>query len=473
MRRRDTRVLGNPAHRRHASRQLHRRGAAVGRHPAARRLGRRRRPRRGVLRRRPARAHHALRPGRARRRDPPPRHAPARRRARPAALHRLRAEPSARARGAHLAAQLHRNLRRAAAHDAVQGQGRTGGLRRTGVVVGRLLRLPGADGLRHRALRRRRRPGRRRPAPARRAHARCRGAFQPPVRRGVQDPEGDVRAVRRADHGSAEPGEQDVEVGGLAPGLDRRARGPEGDHQEDQVGGHRLRDRGASRPRREAGRVESHRDPRRGDRPQHRRRSSSSSPAAATARFKAAVADAVVEYLRPVQARYAELAADPGEVDRLLAVGAERRRNHRRPGARPRLRAAGLPPPRATRSRRGPARRVGERSTGTASARFAGHARAPSTSPRSLPVRPAAGSPSRPPVDALEHDRLGVAPTRSVIAERRSRRWGLPAAPCRTGRDSCARSRTAGRSTTRSGAARVLALATAPTSPRRSVDPVA
>ena len=36
-----------------------------------------------------------------------------------------------------------------------------------------------------------------------------------------------------------------------------------------------------------------------------------------------AVADAVVEYLRPVQERYAELAADPGEVDRLLAVGAD------------------------------------------------------------------------------------------------------------------------------------------------------
>ena len=38
--------------------------------------------------------------------------------------------------------------------------------------------------------------------------------------------------------------------------------------------------------------------------------------------FKVAVAEAVVEYLRPVQERYAALAADPGEVDRLLAVGA-------------------------------------------------------------------------------------------------------------------------------------------------------
>jgi tryptophanyl-tRNA synthetase len=39
--------------------------------------------------------------------------------------------------------------------------------------------------------------------------------------------------------------------------------------------------------------------------------------------FKAAVADAVVEYLLPVQQRYAELAADPAEVDRRLARGAD------------------------------------------------------------------------------------------------------------------------------------------------------
>ena len=39
--------------------------------------------------------------------------------------------------------------------------------------------------------------------------------------------------------------------------------------------------------------------------------------------FKIAVAEAVVEYLRPVRERYEELAADPGEVDRLLAIGAD------------------------------------------------------------------------------------------------------------------------------------------------------
>jgi tryptophanyl-tRNA synthetase len=39
--------------------------------------------------------------------------------------------------------------------------------------------------------------------------------------------------------------------------------------------------------------------------------------------FKMTVADAVVEFLRPLQTRYAELAADPGEIDRRLAAGAD------------------------------------------------------------------------------------------------------------------------------------------------------
>ena len=39
--------------------------------------------------------------------------------------------------------------------------------------------------------------------------------------------------------------------------------------------------------------------------------------------FKTVVADAVVEFVRPVQERYAALEADPAEVDRRLALGAE------------------------------------------------------------------------------------------------------------------------------------------------------
>jgi tryptophanyl-tRNA synthetase len=41
-------------------------------------------------------------------------------------------------------------------------------------------------------------------------------------------------------------------------------------------------------------------------------------------RLKTAVAEAVAEFLRPIQERYATLAADPAEVDAQLAVGAEK-----------------------------------------------------------------------------------------------------------------------------------------------------
>lgn len=40
--------------------------------------------------------------------------------------------------------------------------------------------------------------------------------------------------------------------------------------------------------------------------------------------FKGAVAEALVEYLRPTRERYTELAADPAELARLLATGADR-----------------------------------------------------------------------------------------------------------------------------------------------------
>ena len=308
VRRRDTCVLGHQADRRHAPRQLHRGRAPLGRRPAR---GRLRRPRSATTRIFCVVDLHAL----TMPYDPAELTAATRRLAtlllaagpRSRALPAVRAEPRARPRRAHVAAQLHGDLRRAAAHDAVQGEGRSRGRRRPGVGVGRVLRLPGADGRRHPALRHRRGPRRRRPAPARGAHPRHRAALQPPVRRRVHDPEGDVPAGRRARHGPPGPDAEDVEVGGVTAGNDRRARRREGDHEEDQVGGHRLRHRGAPRPRRQARRVESHRDPRRGDRPDDRRRSRRSSATAATGTFKVAVAEAVVEYLRPVQERYEQL----------------------------------------------------------------------------------------------------------------------------------------------------------------------
>ena len=64
--------------------------------------------------------------------------------------------------------------------------------------------------------------------------------------------------------------------------------------------------------------------------------------------FKAAVADAVVAFLEPVQTRFHELASDPGEVDRRLAVGADAAEALADPVLARASRAAGLlPRPRA------------------------------------------------------------------------------------------------------------------------------
>lgn len=62
-------------------------------------------------------------------------------------------------------------------------------------------------------------------------------------------------------------------------------------------------------------------------------------------RFKAAVAEAVIERLRPVQARYAQLADDPGEVARLLTDGADRARAISSPTLERAKQAMGLLPP--------------------------------------------------------------------------------------------------------------------------------
>jgi tryptophanyl-tRNA synthetase len=58
--------------------------------------------------------------------------------------------------------------------------------------------------------------------------------------------------------------------------------------------------------------------------------------------FKTTVADAVVELLRPVRERHAELAADPGEVARVLGDGAERAREIAAPTLRRAKDAMGL-----------------------------------------------------------------------------------------------------------------------------------
>lgn len=58
--------------------------------------------------------------------------------------------------------------------------------------------------------------------------------------------------------------------------------------------------------------------------------------------LKSTVAEAVVEYLRPLQTRYAELAADPAEVDRILARGAARASERSAPTLQRAKRHAGL-----------------------------------------------------------------------------------------------------------------------------------
>ncbi|MCP3911412.1 MAG: tryptophan--tRNA ligase, partial [Actinomycetia bacterium] len=47
--------------------------------------------------------------------------------------------------------------------------------------------------------------------------------------------------------------------------------------------------------------------------------------------LKADTAEAVIEMLRPIQARFTELATDPGETARLLEVGADKARSMAHP----------------------------------------------------------------------------------------------------------------------------------------------
>jgi len=61
--------------------------------------------------------------------------------------------------------------------------------------------------------------------------------------------------------------------------------------------------------------------------------------------FKVAVAEAVVEYLRPVQARFQELVADRAEVERHLATGAHIAASIADPVLARATKAAGLLPP--------------------------------------------------------------------------------------------------------------------------------
>ena len=149
-------------------------------------------------------------------------------------------------------------------------------------------------------------PGGRRPAPAPRAHPRRGRALQQPLRRHLRRPRGRHPPGRRPGHGPPAPDAQDVEVRRLAPGHDPRARGPQGASSKKIK--RAVTDTETEvryDPVAQAGRVEPAVDPRRGHRPRRPR----SWPAEYTqyGPLKTDTADAVVELLRPIQARYAEL----------------------------------------------------------------------------------------------------------------------------------------------------------------------
>ena len=167
-------------------------------------------------------------------------------------------------------------------------------------------------------------PGRRRPAPARRDHPRHRDPVQRPLRRDVRRPEGGrsrkagARVMDLQDPTSKMSKSADSDAG-----LDRPARRPE---RRSMKKFKRAVTDSESEVRydREAkpGVVEPARDPRR----RHRRRHPRRSPSGYTqyGPLKADTGEAVVELLRPIQARYRELMTDRGELAALLRKGAAR-----------------------------------------------------------------------------------------------------------------------------------------------------
>ena len=262
--------------------------------------------------------------------------------------------------------------------------------RHESVSVG-LLRLPGADGLRHLVVRHGRGARRRRPAPARRARARRRDPVQRPLRRHVR------RARRRRSRRSA-PGSWTCS-GPSARCRSRRTR-------------RRARSSCSIRPKTiekkiksavtdsgsevrhdrddEAGRVEPDRDLRRGHRRARSPRSNASSTASSTACSRSRSPKPSSSSCDRCRTVTQQLAADPAEVERRLGAGAARGRSDRRSRARPReLAPAGPAPPPLVLTR--PSTRAAlhgaARVASVLPARCEiGEARPARTSPRSLPA---------------------------------------------------------------------------------------
>ena len=247
---------------------------------------------------------------------------PARRRARPRALHPLPPVRRARAHRADLAALGGHRPRRPRPHAPVQGK--VGPPARAG--LGGALLLPGADGRRRARLPGDRGAGRRRPAPARRADA----GDRPPLQRALRRDPGRAGAGRAggrgADHGPAGAGAEDVDDrrdarrarstcstsrrrsarSSAAPsptrvGRSSATRGQAGRHQPDR----RPRRRPRRRPGRDRARVRG-------------------APATATSRRRSPRAWS--RCWRRCSERYAELRPDQAALEAALAAGAEKAR---------------------------------------------------------------------------------------------------------------------------------------------------
>ena len=144
-------------------------------------------------------------------------------RARPGALHAVRAEPRARAHRAAVGAELHHRLRRGEPDDPVQGQVGQG---RRRPVLGRAVHLPDPAGGGHPAVRGRPGAGGRGPAPAPGADPRPGPAVQPPLRQDVRPARGLHPARGGPDRDLQDPIDQDEQVGLVPAGHRGRAGRP-------------------------------------------------------------------------------------------------------------------------------------------------------------------------------------------------------------------------------------------------------
>ena len=120
-----------------------------------------------------------------------------------------------------------------------------------------------------------------------------------------------------------EPDNEDVDHRRHAAGHRAADRPARGGRQEDPLGGHRLRPRGAPR-RGQGGHREPDRDPRRWPPAESPEADRGAYDGEGYGQFKGDVADAVVELLRPIRERYLELRADEMELGGILARGRDR-----------------------------------------------------------------------------------------------------------------------------------------------------